>query len=112
MAADPKTAVNGKPKFNPAQPWRVEDSLDLYNVNAWGLNGDPLTAVTLQRRRDGGPGPVVAVLVEAGLARDKGRLILPAKDRSDLFAGNFYIQLYTRSAPLGVGRAILSPQPK
>ncbi len=36
MAADPKTALNGKPKFNPAQPWRVEDSLDLYNVNAWG----------------------------------------------------------------------------
>ena len=28
MAADPK--------FNPAQPWRVHDSLDLYHVNAWG----------------------------------------------------------------------------
>ncbi len=36
MAADPKSAVNGKPKYNPAQPWRVEDSLDLYQVNAWG----------------------------------------------------------------------------
>jgi arginine decarboxylase len=36
VAADPKTALNGKPKFNPAQPWRVEDSVDLYNVNAWG----------------------------------------------------------------------------
>ena len=36
MAADPKTAVNGNRKFNPAQPWRVEDSLDLYHVNAWG----------------------------------------------------------------------------
>ena len=37
MAADPKTAVNGSNrKFNPAQPWRIEDSLDLYNVNAWG----------------------------------------------------------------------------
>ena len=37
MAADPKAAVNGGNfKFNPAQPWRVEDSLDLYNVNAWG----------------------------------------------------------------------------
>jgi len=36
VAADPKSAVNGKPKFNPAQPWRIEDSLDLYNVNAWG----------------------------------------------------------------------------
>ncbi|MEJ0037323.1 MAG: biosynthetic arginine decarboxylase [Gammaproteobacteria bacterium] len=36
MAADPKSAVNGKPKFNPAQPWRIEDSLDTYHVNAWG----------------------------------------------------------------------------
>jgi len=36
VAADPKSAVNGKPKYNPAQPWRVEDSLDIYQVNAWG----------------------------------------------------------------------------
>ena len=37
VAADPKTAVNGGArKFNPAQPWRIEDSLDLYHVNAWG----------------------------------------------------------------------------
>ena len=36
MAADPKIAVNGNRKFNPAQPWRIEDSLDLYNVAAWG----------------------------------------------------------------------------
>ena len=36
MAADPKSAVNGKPKYNPAQPWRVEDSMDTYHVNAWG----------------------------------------------------------------------------
>jgi arginine decarboxylase len=36
VAADPRSAVNGARKFNPAQPWRVEDSLDLYNVAAWG----------------------------------------------------------------------------
>ncbi|HEV2228958.1 MAG TPA: biosynthetic arginine decarboxylase [Steroidobacteraceae bacterium] len=36
MAADPKIALNGNRKFNPAQPWRIEDSLDLYNVAAWG----------------------------------------------------------------------------
>ncbi|HEY0767625.1 MAG TPA: biosynthetic arginine decarboxylase [Steroidobacteraceae bacterium] len=35
MAADPKSAVNGNRKFNPAQPWRIEDSLDLYHVRAW-----------------------------------------------------------------------------
>ena len=36
MAADPKSAVNGNRKFNPAQPWRIDDSLDLYHLNAWG----------------------------------------------------------------------------
>jgi len=36
VAADPKSAVNGNRKFNPAQPWRVEDSLELYHVRAWG----------------------------------------------------------------------------
>jgi arginine decarboxylase len=36
VAAEPKSAVNGARKFNPAQPWRIEDSLDLYNVAAWG----------------------------------------------------------------------------
>ncbi len=36
MAADPKSAVNGNRKFNPALPWRVEDSLELYHLRAWG----------------------------------------------------------------------------
>jgi arginine decarboxylase len=36
VAADPKSAVNGNRKFNPAQPWRIEDSLELYHVRAWG----------------------------------------------------------------------------
>ena len=41
MAADPLKnsstgTVNGNRKYNPAQPWRIEDSLDLYHVNAWG----------------------------------------------------------------------------
>jgi arginine decarboxylase len=36
VAADPKSAVNGNRKYNPAQPWRIEDSLELYLINAWG----------------------------------------------------------------------------
>jgi arginine decarboxylase len=36
VAADPKSAFNGARKFNPAQPWRIEDSLELYHVDAWG----------------------------------------------------------------------------
>jgi arginine decarboxylase len=36
VAADPNSTINGNRKYNPAQPWTVEDSLDLYHVNAWG----------------------------------------------------------------------------
>ncbi|HTV51073.1 MAG TPA: biosynthetic arginine decarboxylase [Steroidobacteraceae bacterium] len=38
MAADPKgAAVSGANRnFNPAQPWSIEDSLELYQVSAWG----------------------------------------------------------------------------
>jgi arginine decarboxylase len=36
VAADPKPAVNGNRKFNPAQPWGIADSSALYNVQAWG----------------------------------------------------------------------------
>jgi arginine decarboxylase len=36
VAADPKSALNGARKFNPTQPWGIEDSLDLYHVAAWG----------------------------------------------------------------------------
>jgi arginine decarboxylase len=37
LASDLKSAANGvNRKFNPAQPWRIQDSLELYLVNAWG----------------------------------------------------------------------------
>ncbi len=42
MASDPKiignsgTGNGGTRKYNPAQPWRVEDSQEIYLVNAWG----------------------------------------------------------------------------
>jgi arginine decarboxylase len=36
VAAEPKSALNGNRKFNPAQPWGIEDSIDLYHVRAWG----------------------------------------------------------------------------
>ena len=34
MAVDPKSI--GTPQYNPTAPWRIEDSLELYHVNAWG----------------------------------------------------------------------------
>jgi arginine decarboxylase len=42
VASDPKIISNSGPgngtirKYNPAQPWQVEDSQELYLVNAWG----------------------------------------------------------------------------
>jgi arginine decarboxylase len=37
VATDPKFTTNGgSRKYNPLQPWRVEDSQELYLVNAWG----------------------------------------------------------------------------
>ncbi|MBS0364558.1 MAG: biosynthetic arginine decarboxylase [Proteobacteria bacterium] len=36
MAADPKSAVGGTRRPNPAQPWSIEDSRELYGVRAWG----------------------------------------------------------------------------
>ena len=34
VAVDPKSI--GTPQYNPTAPWRIEDSLELYHVNAWG----------------------------------------------------------------------------
>ncbi len=36
MAADPRTVVKGSPSLGPSRPWTIEDSLELYHVNAWG----------------------------------------------------------------------------
>ncbi|MBS0580011.1 MAG: biosynthetic arginine decarboxylase [Proteobacteria bacterium] len=36
MAEESKLQNGSSRKANPAQPWRIEDSLDLYNVPAWG----------------------------------------------------------------------------
>jgi len=37
VASDPKIAANGgNRKYNPGQPWSIEDALELYLVNAWG----------------------------------------------------------------------------
>ncbi|MGH8310719.1 MAG: biosynthetic arginine decarboxylase, partial [Steroidobacteraceae bacterium] len=36
MAADPNAVSNGNRKSNAIQPWRIEDSLELYHVNGWG----------------------------------------------------------------------------
>ena len=78
MAADPKS-VNGKPKYNPAQPWRIEDSLDTYQVNAWGKgyfsiseSGHVIVRPTTQAAQPGEPSRDIDLLevVEGLKARD------------------------------------------
>ncbi len=73
MAVDPKSALNGARKFNPAQPWRIEDSLELYLVNAWGKGYFGINAAGhLVVRPDAQPGRDIDLydVVEGLEARD------------------------------------------
>jgi Asp-tRNA(Asn)/Glu-tRNA(Gln) amidotransferase A subunit family amidase len=70
-----------------------------------GAKAAQVTAVTLQRTRDGGPGPVIAQLVPMGRAAAQGELTLNARERSDLAGGRLVVRLYTELQPLGAGEA-------
>jgi amidase len=80
-----------------------------FDAKVTRLGGDRVTAVTPQRREGQGPGPVIAQLVATGRTAGVGSLRLSARERADFLAGRLFIQLYTRAAPLGVGRADLTP---
>ncbi|MBW4050332.1 MAG: biosynthetic arginine decarboxylase [Proteobacteria bacterium] len=65
--------MNGARKFNPAQPWRIEDSLELYLVNAWGKGYFGINAAGhLVVRPDAQPGRDIDLydVVEGLEARD------------------------------------------
>lgn len=64
-----------------------------------------LVALTLQRGGADTPGPILANLILAGAGTGAGELLLQSRERDDLAAGRIYVQLYTRAAPLGAGRA-------
>lgn len=66
-----------------------------------------LVALTLQRGTADKPGAIFANLILEGHAAGSGDLLLPSKDREELAAGRLFVHLYTRAAPLGVGRAVL-----
>jgi amidase len=78
-----------------------------YDASVVGLGTDKVTALTLQRSNDGKPGPIIAHLLTQGQAAGAATLTLRGRDRDDLVAGNLFVHLYTRSAPLGFGRAPL-----
>jgi Asp-tRNA(Asn)/Glu-tRNA(Gln) amidotransferase A subunit family amidase len=74
-----------------------------------GVPADDMIALALHRSHDGGPGPVVALLLTAGHIAGNQQITLPARDRADLLAGRLYVSLYTRAAPLGMGRTAIVP---
>ena len=68
---------------------------------------DSLLTLTLQRGTAEKPGAIIANLVLEGQTTAVADLTLGAKDREDLAAGHLFVHLYTRGAPLGVGRAMV-----
>jgi amidase len=72
-----------------------------------GLGNDSVIALTLQRGQADKPGPIIAQLLTAGTKSISSALTLRSRDREDLAAGRLYVQLYTRAAPLGIGRAAI-----
>jgi hypothetical protein len=66
-----------------------------------------MIGVMLHRTGGGTNGPVVARLVGQGLTSAKGELVLSARDRQDLAAGQLYVSTYTTTAPLGLSRIVL-----
>jgi Asp-tRNA(Asn)/Glu-tRNA(Gln) amidotransferase A subunit family amidase len=78
-----------------------------YRAVLRGVKPAEVTAVTLQRRLDDGPGPVLAQLVPMGRTGAQGELTLGARERADLAAGRLVVRLYTVAQPLGAGEARL-----
>ena len=66
-----------------------------------------ILGVTVQRGTGGNAGGVVARLLAPGQQSGAGDIVLRVGERRDLAAENLYVHLYTRSAPLGAGRAAI-----
>jgi len=81
-----------------------------YVASASTTGDDAVVALTLQRGDADKPGPVVAHLLTAGMSSASSSLTLRSQDREDLVAGRLYMNLYTRSSPLGVGRIVLDAE--
>ena len=76
-----------------------------YDARTVGLTApDAVLGLTLQRSDGEKPGPVVAHLLAPTQPLGVGMFTLRGRDREDFVAGTLYLHLYTRQAPLGVGR--------
>ena len=78
-----------------------------YDASVIGIGFDRVLALTLQRSDAGKPGPIVAHLLMQDQTRAAATLTLRGRNREDLVDGKLFVHLYTRHAPLGVGKAPL-----
>jgi amidase len=65
--------------------------------------------VALHRGRKGGPGPIIARLVEQGEHRAQGTVSLTHQDREALGAGDLFLRAYSPAHPLGGKEMPLRP---
>ncbi len=80
-----------------------------FDLRVMGIAARDVLAVTLHRGAPGENGPVVHRVVAPGVASGTGTIQLTPRDRSELAEGRLYLQVYTRSRPLGAARAQLKP---
>ena len=73
-----------------------------FNSSVSNLEAAEIIALTLHRKVDGKPGPIIAHLLKATQASNVDTITLKAIDRDALAKGNLYVQLFTRQRPLGV----------
>jgi len=80
-----------------------------FAVHATGIAAGDVLAAALHRGASGSNGPVIHRLIAPGAASWSGTLQLTPRDRIELTEGRLYLQIYTRSRPLGAARAQLKP---
>lgn len=70
------------------------------------MTGDPrdVILIALHRGDAGGNGPIVVPLTRTGARTMNGRVTLRESDRGAVESGNGYIEIYTRTRPLGAAR--------
>jgi amidase len=102
-----KTTMRAKSGGAATVDFRYDPTRGVLDIGATatGLAADQMIALTFQRSREGGPGPILAPVIVHGNLKGSVQLTLSAPDRAALLSGGFYTALYTRAAPLGAAKA-------
>ena len=69
---------------------------------------DRVIGLAIHRGDGDKPGPIVAQLLAPNQIVGSGTLTMRGRNREDLVGGKLFVQLYTKQAPLGVGREQIS----